>query len=338
MLRQAVTEAVAHVLGSYLYTLPNHAWQKVNPARAGHQGAADALLRRLKSLLLTLDALVLVLDVADLLEASLLDRLVPNPQAPLSSQEHTTTVAPGRCALADCSRPLPPRSGPGRPRRYCSVRCREQAHLQRKILLAANSAAQSITADLTKTRDQLLSIATRFTEQVHQLRRQLKHPDDPRPLQFAEWTRCDYAKVVAMLQDNQRVEELHQWLNSLASCMEKERNAQGRHAAHQDPVTHAPRGEASLVTDWPFSSTTSTPGTAPPRPIEAWADLVADTSCSLQSITNQFRSRQTEVKDERIQDAAQAYLEAAKAAKKRLASILGSPVGSLGSAPERSAI
>jgi len=316
MLRQALTEAVAHVLGSYLCKLRKDTWQKVRPALDGSQGAADALLRRLKSLLLTLDALVLVLDVADLLEASLLDRLVPNPQAPLSSQEHTTTVAPGRCALADCQRPLPPRSGPGRPRRYCSVGCREQAHLQRKILLAANSAAQSITADLTKTRDQLLSTATRFTEQVHQLRKQLKHPQDPRPVRFAEWTRGDYANVVGMLQDNKTVAELRQWLGSLGSCRANELNVQGRHAADQMPVTHAPIGEASLVTGSPFSSTTSTPGTAPPRPIEAWADLVADTSSSLQSITNQFDSRQTEVKDEQIQHAAQAYLEAAKAAKK----------------------
>jgi len=230
-------------------------------------------------------------------------------------------VAPGRCALADCSRPLPPRSGPGRPRRYCSVRCREQAHLQRKILLAADSAAQSIAADLTKTRDQLLSIATRFTEQVHQLRKQLKHPDDPRPVRFAEWTRRDYANVVAMLQDNKTVAELRQWLDSLGSCMANELNAQGGYAAHQDPVTHAPRGEASLVTGSPFSSTTSTPGTAPPFPIEEWARLVADTSSSLQSITNQFDSRYTEVKAEQIQHAAQAYLEAAKAAKKRLASL-----------------
>ena len=32
-----------------------------------------------------------------------------------------------------CGRPLPDRSGPGRPRRYCRPGCRQQAHLARKL-------------------------------------------------------------------------------------------------------------------------------------------------------------------------------------------------------------
>jgi hypothetical protein len=35
-----------------------------------------------------------------------------------------------RCAAAGCSRPIPPRNGPGRPARYCSPACRLRAHRQ----------------------------------------------------------------------------------------------------------------------------------------------------------------------------------------------------------------
>jgi hypothetical protein len=35
-----------------------------------------------------------------------------------------------------CGRPLAPRPGPGRPRRYCRQGCRQQAHLARKLAAA----------------------------------------------------------------------------------------------------------------------------------------------------------------------------------------------------------
>jgi len=271
MLRDAVNGAVVHVLDGYLRPLPEHAWQKVQAAHQGNLSAANALLRRLESLQVTLGALVVVLDLAELLEAALLDRLVPDPQAPPFFQEHTTTVTPGHCALVACQQPLPLHSGPGRPQRYCSARCREQAHLRRKILLAATRAGNRIVANLLEEKKQLLSDAKRFTEHMRTLRSRLALLNDTLPLQLGESIHSSLTTITAMLQETTVVDELRQWLSALNSCIATELKAQIDHDAQQNPFAHLPRDEASGVIDSLYSSSTSTQRAELSSPIEAWA-------------------------------------------------------------------
>lgn len=72
-------------------------------------------------------------------------------------------MSPYRCA--NCGDPIPPRATPGRPRRYCSGRCRTEAYRDR---LAAEFLAEPITEPQprpdTLIRAELLEVAAALVE------------------------------------------------------------------------------------------------------------------------------------------------------------------------------
>lgn len=53
------------------------------------------------------------------------------------AQTTPSVIRPGYCAHRLCSRPLPPQDGPGRPRRFCSSKCRQQHGKQARTEAAA---------------------------------------------------------------------------------------------------------------------------------------------------------------------------------------------------------
>ncbi len=143
-------------------------WQKVLPAARGQSAAAASLVEGLENLHQALEALLAVFERASLLDRSVLETLVHDPRTLPPFKGDGAVVAPDRCALPDCRRPLPPRSGPGRPRRYCSPRCRELDHLHRSSLQVAAEERRRLIAEASGRRERLIADAAAFAKAARQ--------------------------------------------------------------------------------------------------------------------------------------------------------------------------
>ena len=101
-----------------------------------------SLVESFEDLHRALEGLLAVFELARLLDRSARETLLPDPQAPSPFYRYGAGADQGRCALPDCQRPLPPRSGRSRPSRYCSARCRELDHFRLRCLQVAASASE----------------------------------------------------------------------------------------------------------------------------------------------------------------------------------------------------
>lgn len=168
MLRDAIGYAIVNVM-RYLAPYPEAVWHKVPSAVSGKSDAMESLIESFEHIHWALAGLLASFQLADLLDCSVLESLLPDPGVlPPCSEDAAGNLVPGRCALVDCQHPLPSRSGPGRPPRYCSARCRELDHLRRRGLQVAASASKRYFAQASRRRGQLIEDATAFTNTARQ--------------------------------------------------------------------------------------------------------------------------------------------------------------------------
>jgi predicted nucleic acid-binding Zn ribbon protein len=157
---KAINEAV-DAKATLLADLAQRTWKSVGLASGGNQLDRERFLQRMKEFDLTFQGLLTSLEPANRLSA--VSALLPDPDLLPSPTEPPTS--PGVCRT--CMTPLPASTGRGRPRRYCSRRCRDRAFLARKEFEILTDiwerAISQLRQKVSKTKE-LLSVAQPMVE------------------------------------------------------------------------------------------------------------------------------------------------------------------------------
>lgn len=195
------------------------AWHKMGPATRGQSTAAASFTKSLELIHQALEALLAVFESSSWLGRSVLKALLPDPRALPAFDMDGIGVVPGRCALPDCQRPLAPRSGPGRPRRYCSAPCRELDHFRRRRLQVAAEERKRLIAEASSRREQIITGAAAFANAARQqYGALLAHRDEcPVPVRDStgQGSKLPVPSHPEVLLSPEMTDRLRRWLTSL---------------------------------------------------------------------------------------------------------------------------
>lgn len=309
MLRRAIDNAIVNVRRC-LAPYPEAVWAKVLLAASGKSKAIESLIESFEHIHWALAGLLASFQLADLLDCSVLESLLPDPGVlPPCSEDAAGNLVPGRCALVDCQHPLPSRSGPGRPPRYCSARCRELDHLRRRRLQVAAEERKRLIAEASGWRAQLIEEATVFTNTARRRSNALLAFRDACPVPRRGLISRDAGLPVrspsVIVLTPGMTEQLRQWLMSLQGLAKTSVNA-------RIPFPKEPWSECADTQPLVAPAASSTP-------LEEWSDIVAEATRSLASATDQLRRDKAADKGELLRAVAEKYEAASSRALNRLA-------------------
>ncbi|MHB1504909.1 MAG: hypothetical protein ACYCTL_12340 [Acidimicrobiales bacterium] len=308
MLRDVIGDVIGNVM-SCLAPYPEAVWRKVPPAVSGESKAIESLIESFEHLHWALEGLLAAFQLVDLLDCSLLETLLPDPGVLPPCSEDAAGVTPGRCALVGCQHPLPSSSGPGRPPRYCSARCRELDHFRRRCLQVAASASERHIAEASRRRGQLIEDATAFTNTARRRSNVLLAIRDacpvPRRGSISRDAELPVRSPPVTVLTPDMTEQLRQWLMSLQRLAEASVNA-------RIPFPKEPSSQCTDTQPLVAPAASSTP-------LQEWSDIVAEATRSLASATDQLRRGEAADKGELLRAVAEKYEAASSRALNQLA-------------------